>query len=101
MKFIKGKWYKNVGAFNSFAKFDSFYEGNEKKFGHYENIHEGNKYNKYDILHNYSIMSDIEEATLDEIREFLPDGHPDKIQPVIQEENYKYLEKLLKKLELK
>lgn len=42
------------------------------------------------------------EASVEEVLRYLPDGHPDKTEPIIQEEeNYDYLKIFFKKLEMK
>jgi hypothetical protein len=73
-KFEVGKWYKGWGV-GGYAKFKEL--SSLDHFYFTEKINIGIHHKKTDWWANHS---GIEEASLEEIQEFLPDGHPDKFK---------------------
>jgi hypothetical protein len=59
-------------------------------------IIENKKWDDKDSLNGAILMNN-----LSEIRDLLPDGHIDKIKPIIIKQNYKYLLKILNKYGIK
>lgn len=76
MKFEKGKWYKNLGNMRNYiAKFDKIENNNWHCL----------EYIWQDLYHYTAgnLTSDFkyaEETSLEEIQQYLPNGHPDKIK---------------------
>lgn len=75
-QFEVGKWYKNLGYNDSYAKYVKPYSKN-KPFGCEECII-SDKYAEYKFGF-LDVKHDTAEATLEEIQQYLPDGHPDKL----------------------
>lgn len=73
IQFQRGKWYKSQGI-NNFAKClryeDDIMYASERKITDYQNLGE------YPFCDGYTWI----EATQEELKEFLPEGHPDLIQ---------------------
>lgn len=87
-RFIKGKWYKNLTAWNFIAKYV------EEKDGYFisekgEYIDNGlfKKSNITGRLCNILSCKDAQECTIEEIQQYLPEGHIDKIKV---KEDYKF-----------
>lgn len=76
-KFVVGNWYKNVGSYNSYCKFEGFWKGDVKKIQCTEHITE-KKYVK-NISGYLTINTDTKKASLEEIQQYLPEGHVDKL----------------------
>lgn len=80
-KFVVGKWYKNLGIDKDFIAPFRKMEGNDfssNKNGTQEYIYK----NKYETDNSIGITSYFKcaiECSLEEIQQYLPDGHPDKI----------------------
>ena len=78
VKFEVGKWYKNLSKNsqkNTFGKFLNL-RNNDKEFWMSECIYKGKFTNTQGWL-NYS--SETVEINIEEIQQYLPEGHPDKI----------------------
>lgn len=75
-----GKWYQDTSWYSKkdYAKFEEVEIGGMwDQLWHSENISDGN-YTKRDNFCHFTI-STLREVPLEEIQEFLPDGHPDKM----------------------
>ena len=84
VKFEVGKWYKNLGnsnKLNNFGKFLSIRNGCE--FWMSECIYQEHKVDVKEQWLHYSDKT--VECSIEEIQQYLPDGHVDKIKPVIQQ----------------
>lgn len=73
MKFVKGKWYKNLGSTNSIAKLHEIRNKNE--FWMYECLYGGKKYHNENNLTYFYINTYTCECSIDEIRHLLPKDH--------------------------
>ena len=79
VKFEVGKWYKNLGIFsqkNTFGKFLKLCSDN-KEFWASEFIYNGKFHSGQGWL---DFSSETVEIDIEEIQQYLPDGHPDKIK---------------------
>ena len=79
VEFEVGKWYKNLSIHsqkNTFGKFLNL-RGNNKEFWMSEYIYNG-KFHSTPGWLDYS--SETVEINIEEIQQYLPDGHPDKIK---------------------
>ena len=79
VEFEVGKWYKNLSIHskeNTFGKFLNL-RSNNKEFWMSEYIYNGKFHSTQGWL-NYS--SETVEIDIEEIQQFLPEGHPDKIK---------------------
>ena len=84
VKFEVGKWYKNLGVSNRSSNFGKFLSiRNGREFWMSECIYQESKVDIEEQWLNYSDQT--VECSLEEIQQYLPDNHPDKITPVIQQ----------------
>lgn len=97
MNFIEGKWYETkAGSFVKYKKTVNL--GSEGIFLASEHF----MYDSIEILREEAKFGEaninrFREISLDEIQEYLPDGHIDKYTTLNKEENYEYLIDILKK----
>lgn len=81
-KFEVGKWYKNLDSSEQWiGKFEKQYS-NTLDFGGYEFIDNIGEYHKTSSLSYLYSKNAIEIADLQEIQQYLPEGHPDRIDTV-------------------
>ena len=98
-----GKWYKSKDwAPNSYAK---FLNSNNGYFNYSESIY-NNKFRAQVVGPGVvcffgEIWGLVEEVTIEEITNYLPHDHPDRFQPIIINDSYESLIKLLQKLDIK
>lgn len=93
MNLIKGKWYKNLPETETFARCASI---KINGFDYNEAI-----YNRNYTLNNgsWEYHNQMIEVSLEEIQQYLPNNHPDKIT-MNTEEDMSYLVTLLNKLKI-
>ena len=85
VKFEVGKWYKNLGRCykkNTFGKFKRLSGKNNNEFWMSECIYAGDQVDLKEQWLDYS--SETIEASIEEIQQYLPEGHPDKIKSDIK-----------------
>ncbi len=91
VEFIPGKWYRNPEwSEGCYAKFLRFYEGTDR-FVHSEHIKNKEHNKKEDWWQNYKGIT--KEIRIEEIQQYLPEGHVDKIvkeETTLQEAIRKY-----------
>lgn len=85
VKFEVGKWYKNLSIRNqknTFGKFKRLSGKNNNEFWMSECIYAGKQVEIKEQWLNYS--NETIEASIEEIQQYLPEGHPDKIKSDIK-----------------
>lgn len=81
-KFEVGKWYKNLDSSEQWiGKFEKQYS-NTIDFGGYEFIDNVGEYHKISSLSYLYSKNAIEITDLQEIQQYLPEGHPDRVGTV-------------------
>ena len=99
--FIVDKWYKAEGYFIKFKRIERIIDYNRI---HGETIDPTCKYKEIDRWANTDLENEALSRgpleDLDEIQEYLPDGHIDKYTTIKVEDDYSYLMKLLEKLNI-
>lgn len=81
-KFEVGKWYKNLDSSEQWiGKFEKQYS-NTIDFGGYEFIDNVGEYHKISSLSYLYSKNAIEITDLQEIQQYLPEGHPDRIDTI-------------------
>lgn len=89
IKLIKGNWYKS-----SFGNYFKFYEA-RNGYNYYSEYIVNKEWRRLDRY----LVGGFGEINLEEIQEYLPEGHPDKINQIIKLENTDYLIEFLENLQ--